>query len=91
MVYILLQVLDVQDKGKGAVVVLRTTTVDKQTGKQLAVNEFTTFVLGSGRFEGVKQPLPRPAAAVAVNAPPNRPPDVVREVATHKDQAALYR
>jgi hypothetical protein len=81
----------VQDKGKGAVVVLRTTTVDKHTGKQLAVNEFTTFVLGSGRFEGVKQQQPRPAAAVAANAPPNRPPDVVQEVATHKDQAALYR
>lgn len=88
---LLLQVLDVQDKGKGAVVVLRTTTVDKQTGKQLAVNEFTTFVLGSGRFQGVQQPLPRAAAAVAANAPPDRPPDVVRQVATHKDQAALYR
>ncbi|WIA35514.1 hypothetical protein OEZ86_003941 [Tetradesmus obliquus] len=85
------QVLDVQDKGKGAVVVLRTTTVDTQTGKQLALNEFTTFVLGSGRFEGVKQPLPRAAAAVAANAPPDQPPHVVREVATHKDQAALYR
>lgn len=39
------QVLDVQDKGKGAVVVLRTTTTDTLSGKELAVNEFTTFVL----------------------------------------------
>lgn len=39
------QVLDVQDKGKGAVIVLRTVTTDTQTGKELAVNEFTTFVL----------------------------------------------
>lgn len=39
------QVLDVQDKGKGAVAVLRTTTIDTQTGKELAINEFTTFVL----------------------------------------------
>jgi hypothetical protein len=28
--------------------VLRTVTHDKQTGHELAVNEFTTFVLGTG-------------------------------------------
>lgn len=85
------QVVDVQDKGKGAVVVLRTVTHDKQTGHELAVNEFTTFVLGTGRFESVKSPLPRSPAATAANSPPSWPPDAVREVATTVDQAALYR
>lgn len=83
--------LDVQDKGKGAVVVLRTTTHDTQSGKLLCENEFTTFVLNSGRFESVKQPRPRSAAAVAANTPPNRAPDAVQEVQTGRDQAALYR
>jgi hypothetical protein len=36
------QVVDVQDKGSGAAVVLRTVSIDVSTGQELAVNEFTT-------------------------------------------------
>jgi hypothetical protein len=85
------EVIDIQDKGKGAVVVLRATTVDSLKGHVIAVNEFTTFVLDSGRFEGAKDPKPRAPAAVAANEPPTREPDVVVEEQTTSDQAALYR
>ena len=36
------QVVDVQDKGRGAVAVLRAVSVDSETGKTLCVNEFTS-------------------------------------------------
>lgn len=85
------QVVDVQSKGKGAVVVVRTVTTDAQLGHCIAINEFTSFMLGTEPFEGVKRPLARSTAATAPNRPPDRPPDVVAEVATTADQAALYR
>lgn len=36
------QVVDVQDKGRGAVAVLRAVSTDSETGKTLVVNEFTS-------------------------------------------------
>eukprot|EP00877_Chromochloris_zofingiensis_P007070 jgi/Chrzof1/2616/Cz11g22170.t1_ECH2[v5.2] len=85
------ELVDIQDKGKGAVVVLRTITSDASTGQQLAVNEFSSFVLGTDRFQGAANPAPRAAAATAKNDPPARPADAVLEAPTTTDQAALYR
>ena len=44
------KVLDVKDKGKGAVVVIETTSVDKETGQPVAINEVTSFIRGAGGF-----------------------------------------
>lgn len=42
--------MDVRDKGegKGAVALVRTETLDEATGRLVAINEFTIFVLGGG-------------------------------------------
>ncbi|GFR48960.1 hypothetical protein Agub_g10974, partial [Astrephomene gubernaculifera] len=42
------QLVDVRAKGNGLVVVLRTVTTDGDSGREVAVNEFTTFILGKG-------------------------------------------
>lgn len=63
------RVLDVQDKGKAAVVVIETTSSCAKSGKVLAVNEITSFMRGAGGF-GKRPPLERRPAAVARNAPP---------------------
>ncbi|KAI8471637.1 MAG: hydroxysteroid dehydrogenase [Monoraphidium minutum] len=85
------EVVDVQDKGKGAVTVVRTVSTDAQLGHTLAINEFTSFILGTKPFKGAAHPLPRAAAATAPNRPPARPADVIVEEAITPDQAALYR
>ncbi|GBF96964.1 hypothetical protein Rsub_09044 [Raphidocelis subcapitata] len=85
------QVVDAQSKAKGAVVVVRTVTKDARLGHTLAVNEFTSFILGTAPFQGIRRPRARAPAATAPNAPPQRAPDAVVEEATTRDQAALYR
>lgn len=87
------ELVDIQGKGNGCVVVLRTVTTDEASGREVAVNEFTTFILGKGGVKTPWPPAPRPPAAVAPNDPPacGRPPDAVLSYATTPDQAALYR
>lgn len=63
------RVLDVQDKGKAAIVVIETVTRYADTGDIIAVNEITSFMRGAGGF-GKRPPTERNAAAVARNAPP---------------------
>ena len=63
------RVLDVQDKGKAAVVVIETVSRSSDSGEVIAVNEITSFMRGAGGF-GKQQPAQRRAAAVARNAPP---------------------
>lgn len=70
---------------------MRTVTTDARLGHTLAVNEFTSFMLGTRPFESIARPKPRPAAAVAANAPPARGADVVAKELITVDQAALYR
>lgn len=83
--------IDIQDKGKGAAVVVRTVTTDTNTGRDLAINEFTSFILGAGGFGSNWSSPPRPAAATAPNTPPSRDPDCIVQEATTVDQATLYR
>ncbi|GIL83395.1 hypothetical protein Vretimale_11231 [Volvox reticuliferus] len=85
------QLVDMQSKGNGLVVVLRTVTTDADSGHDLAINEFTTFILGKGGVRTPWAPAPRSPAAVAANNPPNRPPDASASFTTSPDQAALYR
>lgn len=42
------QLIDIQDKGSGAVAILQSVTVDAVTNQSIAINEFTTFVKGAG-------------------------------------------
>ena len=63
------RVLDVQDKGKAAIVVIETVTRSADNNEVIAVNEITSFMRGAGGF-GKRPPAQRNAAAVASNAPP---------------------
>ncbi|MGH7897378.1 MAG: MaoC/PaaZ C-terminal domain-containing protein [Candidatus Binatia bacterium] len=74
----------IYDKGKGALVVTETETVDEK-GKLLFKNVFGTFARGEGGFGGDRGPSgPR-------NVPPERKPDRVVEMKTQPQQALLYR
>ena len=63
------RVLDVQDKGKAAVVVIQTTSKCAESGDVVAENEITSFMRGAGGF-GAQPRAKREAAAVAPNKPP---------------------
>ena len=82
--------VDIQDKGKAALVITRASIIDLDSKKVYAINEVTAFVRQSGGF-GRTKPVPRIAAATAANKPPAREPDVVVEEKTSPDLAALYR
>lgn len=84
------KLVEVVDKGKAAVVVTGTVTKDANTGEDLFYNESTTFIRGSGGFNGPKKGGNR-GRATTVYQPPKRAPDAVREEKTSDDQAALYR
>lgn len=83
--------VDIQDKGKAALVITRASIVDPDDDNRVyAINEVTAFVRKSGGF-GRTKPVLRPAAATAANKPPARQPDAVVEEQTSADLAALYR
>lgn len=82
--------VDIQDKGKAALVITRASVIDPDSRKVYAMNEVTAFVRKSGGF-GRTKPVPRTAAATAANKPPARQPDAVVEEKTSPDLAALYR
>src|SRR5213594_4086784 len=74
----------VYDKGKAAVVVVETETVD-QKGRLLFRNTSSIFARGEGGFGGDRGPSgPR-------NLPPDRKPDRSIAFKTRPDQALLYR
>jgi acyl dehydratase len=74
----------IYDKGKGALVVIETETVDAK-GKRLFKNVFGAFARGEGGYGGDRGPSgPR-------NVPPEREPDGVVEMKTLPNQALLYR
>jgi len=82
--------VEVQDKGKSAVVVSGSVTKDKNTGKEIFYNESTAFIRGSGGFGGSKTGGDRGAAS-KVHSPPKRKPDAVVEEKTSEELAAVYR
>ncbi|KAK9831846.1 hypothetical protein WJX81_001022 [Elliptochloris bilobata] len=87
------RILDIQDKGKAAVVVIATSSIDEASGKEVAYNESTTFLRGAGGFR-TAGPATAPArrrGATTRHALPDRPPDAVVEERTGEAQAALYR
>jgi acyl dehydratase len=74
----------IYDKGKGALIVTSTETVDSK-GKLLFRNVFGAFARGEGGFGGDRGP------SGPKNTPPDRKPDRVVEMKTLPQQALLYR
>jgi acyl dehydratase len=81
------EVADIQDKGEGknAVVMLKATGTDPDTGKVVAETLTTAVIRGAGGFGG--QPGQRPAAPEI----PEREPDAQVALPTREDQALIYR
>ncbi|CAJ0594444.1 unnamed protein product [Cylicocyclus nassatus] len=81
------RVVDVLDKGSGALILTNVTTYDETSGKKLSMQQLGIFQVGSGKFGGPRNsPHEKPAAEI-----PKRQPDAVFEETTSVDQAALYR
>jgi acyl dehydratase len=81
------EVADLQDKGEGknAVVVLKATGTNPQTG-QIVTETVTTLVIrGAGGFGGEPGRRPQPPQV------PDREPDVKIALPTREDQALIYR
>jgi acyl dehydratase len=74
----------VYDKGKGAVVVVETDTLDEK-GTLLFHNTASIFVRGEGGFGGERGP------SGARNVPPDRKPDKTVAYKTLPQQALIYR
>lgn len=81
------EVADIQDKGEGknAVVMLKATGSDPETGQPVAETSTTLVIRGEGGFGG--QPGQRPAAPEI----PDRDPDAEVALPTREDQALIYR
>ncbi|XP_068159443.1 peroxisomal multifunctional enzyme type 2 [Drosophila tropicalis] len=81
------KVIDVMDKGSGAVVVTSCESFD-ENGRLVVKNQSCIFVVGAGKFGGKKEP----SSDVVPLAPvPKRSPDSSIQYTTSADQAALYR
>ena len=72
------------DKAPHAVTVIAITSTDDQ-GREIAYNEFTTFVRGAGGWGGERGP------SGEANAAPAREPDAVIEEHIDTGRALLYR
>uniref|UniRef100_A0A1B0D2H8 Uncharacterized protein n=1 Tax=Phlebotomus papatasi TaxID=29031 RepID=A0A1B0D2H8_PHLPP len=81
------KVLDVMDKGSGAVVVTSCDTFDSR-GNLVAKNQSATFIVGCGNFGGKKQPGP---GVVPTLPTPTSPPETTITFKTSVDQAAIFR
>jgi len=81
------RIVDVIDKGaqRGALVYSERTISDKASGALLATLTQTTFCRADGGFGGPERRQPPPHAI------PERPPDLVCELATRPETALIYR
>ncbi len=83
----LTKVVDVIDKGegRGALLYQERTVHEKATGDLLATSTSTTFARGDGGFGGASGPTK------SVHELPEREPDESCDMATHDNQALIYR
>jgi len=79
------RVSNIYDKGRGALLVVETSTVDAATGQEVAMNQFSLFIRGIGGFGGDR------GTSDSGNVIPSRSPDAVRRDQTSPQQALLYR
>lgn len=75
----------IYDKGKGAVVVSETESVDAASGELLFKTRSSVFIRGAGGFGGDRGP------SGPVNEPPARKPDHEVTYKTLPEQALIYR
>ncbi|EDO32836.1 predicted protein [Nematostella vectensis] len=80
------EVVDVLDKGKGALVLLNVTTLDEQE-EPICFNQFSIYLGGAGGFGGKRSS----DKVKPVVSPPSRTPDASVKEKTGLTQAALYR
>lgn len=78
------KVVDIFDKGRGALVVIEVVSILEETGEPLFTNRSGIYVRGEGGFGGRSGPA-------AGNLAPDRDPDHVVESPTLPQQALLYR
>ena len=78
------RVVDIFDKGKGALVVLETKSYD-QSNVEVVRNTLSAFIRGAGGFGGERGPSGKR------NIPPQREPDQVVTQQISENQALLYR
>lgn len=79
------RVVDIQDKGSGALVAFEARSDDAASGAHRFTVRASVFIRGEGGFGGPRKPS-------APRAPwPERPADVAVTYATRRDQALLYR
>ncbi len=78
-------VTGIYDKGSGALVVSKSTSVDVPSGEPLFASTTSLFVRGEGGFGGERGP------SSSAGPWPDREPDDVVTYSTRADQALLYR
>lgn len=78
------RIVDIYDKGRGALIVLEVVSTSTDTGKPLFTNRSGIYLRGEGGFGGDSGPS-------ATNLAPDREPDQVIESPTLPQQALLYR
>lgn len=81
------RVVDVLDKGSGALVILECETFDADTGAKICYNQSSLFLVGAGKFGGKK--MSDKSEAKAVVDPPNRAPDIIVIEKTSSDQVCI--
>lgn len=79
------EITAIWDKGKGALVEVRSTSTDTATGAPLFATTMAAFIRGEGGFGGDRGP------SGPKNPPPERAPDHETAYVTRSDQALLYR
>ncbi|OFJ54414.1 MaoC family dehydratase [Mycolicibacterium grossiae] len=81
------EVADIQDKGEGknAILVLKGTGTDPDTGEVVAESWSTAVIRGEGGFGG------RPGERAVAPAIPDRAPDASVALPTTEDQPLIYR
>ncbi|PPJ25712.1 enoyl-CoA hydratase [Nocardia nova] len=78
------RLVDIQDKGKGALLIVETDLLDQPTHALVARNRSAVFVRGEGGFG-------RNSSEGQVWSAPDREPDETVYLPTRPDQALLYR
>ncbi|KAK6010005.1 MaoC-like protein [Ostertagia ostertagi] len=81
------RVVDILDKGSGALILTEGTAYDDSTGKKLAMQQVCVFQVGSGKFGGPRN-SPHEKAAAEI---PSREPDAVFEEKTFVDQMSGFK
>ncbi len=79
------EITGIYDKGKGALVEVRSVSTDVGSGEPLFTTTMSAFIRGEGGFGGDRGP------SGPKNPPPERDPDHEQAYITRTDQALIYR